>query len=151
MTSIPDNDTDLFALLQQRLYTPVICDVLDGLGEYHRFLPAEVRPMLPEMKIAGLAMPVLMMDVYGEQAQPFGKLTEALDQLRPGEIYVASGGGMRCAYWGELLTATARTRGAAGDPVTGAGLSGQIRGLLHGGGFSAGRLALCVGLLALAG
>ena len=119
MNPIPDHDPDLFTLLREQLYTPVICDVLDSLGEYHRFLPAEVRPMLPEMKLAGRAMPVLMMDVYGEQEQPFGKLTEALDQLRPGEIYLASGGGMRCAYWGELLTATARSRGAAGAVING--------------------------------
>ncbi|WP_373237479.1 RraA family protein, partial [Cohaesibacter celericrescens] len=33
--------------------------------------------------------------------------------------YLASGGDMRCAYWGELLTATARTRGAAGAIVNG--------------------------------
>ncbi len=119
MNPIPDHDPDLFTLLRERLYTPVICDILDGLGEYHRFLPAEVRPMRPEMKLAGRAMPVLMMDVYGEQEQPFGKLTEALDQLCPGEIYLASGGGMRCAYWGELLTATARSRGAAGAVING--------------------------------
>lgn len=119
MTSLPDNDSDLFALLKQRLYTPVICDILDSLGRYHQFLPAEVRPMLPEMKLAGRAMPVLMIDVFGEQSRPFGKLTEALDQLRPGDIYLATGGGMRCAYWGELLTATARTRGAAGAVING--------------------------------
>ena len=32
---------------------------------------------------------------------------------------VASGGTRRCAYWGELLTATARTRKAAGAVVNG--------------------------------
>jgi hypothetical protein len=62
-------------------------------------------------------MPVVMIDVFGRQAEPFGKLTEALDQLEPGEIYLASGGTMRCAYWGEILTATARTRGAVGAVV----------------------------------
>nr|MDA3873252.1 RraA family protein [Kiritimatiellia bacterium] len=50
---------------------------------------------------------------------PFGLLTEALDDLKPGEVYMASGGEMRSAYWGELLTATARTRGAAGAVVNG--------------------------------
>jgi 4-hydroxy-4-methyl-2-oxoglutarate aldolase len=32
---------------------------------------------------------------------------------------VCSGGAMRCAYWGELLTATARTRGAVGAVIDG--------------------------------
>ena len=64
-------------------------------------------------------MPVLMIDVYGPQEKPFGLLTEALDQLEEGDIYLASGGDMRCAYWGELLTATARTRGACGAVING--------------------------------
>jgi hypothetical protein len=45
-------------------------------------------------------------DTHGVAAS----LTEALDDLRPGEVWVCGGGAMRCAYWGELLTATARTR-----------------------------------------
>jgi regulator of RNase E activity RraA len=64
-------------------------------------------------------MTVLMIDVYGPQKQPFGKLTEALDQLKEGQIYVATGGDMRCAYWGEILTATAKRRGAAGAVING--------------------------------
>ena len=71
------------------------------------------------MKLAGYAMTVLMIDVFGQQKKPFGYLTEALDDLQEDEIYVASGGTMRCAYWGELLTATAKKRGAAGAVVNG--------------------------------
>ena len=51
------------------------------------------------MKLAGYAMTVLMIDVFGQQKKPFGYLTEALDDLQEDEIYVASGGTMRCAYW----------------------------------------------------
>lgn len=105
--------------MKSRLYTPVVGDILDKLGYTHQFLPQAVQPMLPEMKLAGRAMPVLMIDVHGEQKKPFGKLTEALDQLKPGEIYLTSGGDMRCAYWGEILTATARMRGAVGAVVNG--------------------------------
>jgi 4-hydroxy-4-methyl-2-oxoglutarate aldolase len=112
-------DADLFELIKNRLYTPVVGDILDGLGFTHQFLPQAVQPLLPEMKLAGRAMPVLMIDVYGPQQRPFGKLTEALDQLQPGEIYLAGGGEMRCAYWGEILTATARMRGAAGAVING--------------------------------
>jgi regulator of RNase E activity RraA len=64
-------------------------------------------------------MPVLMSDVFGPQEHPFGKLTAALDQLEPDEIYVAGGGAMRCAYWGEIMTATAKKRGAAGAVIDG--------------------------------
>ena len=112
-------ETELFELVKKELYTPVVGDVLDALGHYHQFLPQPIQPALIEMKIVGRAMPVVMIDVYGPQKKPFGLLTEALDQLEPGEIYLCSGGDMRCAYWGELLTATARTRGAAGAVVNG--------------------------------
>ncbi|AHE55144.1 RraA family protein [Sphingomonas sanxanigenens] len=113
------NDRDLFDLFRAELYTPVVGDILDTLGCYHQFLPQPIQPIRTEMKLVGRAMPVLMIDVYGEQAEPFGKLTEALDQMEPGEIYLASGGAMRCAYWGEILTATARMRGANGAVVNG--------------------------------
>ena len=112
-------DRDLFDLFRAELYTPVVGDILDTLGCYHQFLPQPIQPMRTEMKLVGRAMPVLMIDVYGEQAEPFGKLTEALDQMQPGDIYLASGGAMRCAYWGEILTATARMRGANGAVVNG--------------------------------
>lgn len=105
--------------IKKELYTPVVGDILDGMGYYHQFLPQPIQPAKEEMKLVGRAMPVLMTDVYGPQKKPFGLLTEALDQLEEGEIYLAGGGAMRCAYWGELLTATARTRGAYGAVIDG--------------------------------
>ena len=113
------DDAELFALVRGELYTPVVGDILDGLGHYHRTLPAPVQPMRESMVVVGRAMPALMIDVYEPQEKPFGLLTEALDDLRAGEVYLASGGDMRCAYWGELLTAAARTRGAVGAVING--------------------------------
>jgi 4-hydroxy-4-methyl-2-oxoglutarate aldolase len=114
-----NTDAELEAIFKELLYTPVVGDILDELGYYHQFLPAAVGPIRLTDKLIGRAMPVLMIDVYGPQEKPFGKLTEALDQLQPGEIYIASGGAMRCAYWGEILTATAKKRGAVGAVVNG--------------------------------
>ena len=69
--------------------------------------------------LVGRAMPVRIADITGPQARPFGRLTDALDSLLPGEIYLATGGYMNCAAWGEIMTATARTRGAAGAIIDG--------------------------------
>ena len=110
---------ELFETIKKELYTPVVGDILDGMGFYHQFLPAGIAPIHEEDKVVGYAMPVLMIDVYGPQKKPFGLLTEALDQLREGDVYLASGGDNRCAYWGELLTATAKKRGAAGAVING--------------------------------
>lgn len=114
-----NSDAELFSLMKQALYTPVVGDILDSMGYVHQFLPPDIRPMAPGMKLAGFAMTVLMTDVYGPQEKPFGLLTEALDQLAENEIYVATGGTKRCAYWGELLTATAKKRGATGAVLNG--------------------------------
>lgn len=118
-TSASANDTELFALIRSTLYTPVMGDILDQLNCYHQFLPQGIQPMTPDMKVVGRAMPILFIDVFGPQAKPFGLMTEALDDLRPGEIAVCTGGTQRCALWGEIMTATARTRGAVGAVVDG--------------------------------
>lgn len=113
------DDIELFEIFKTELYTSVIGDILDELNCYHQFLPQALQPLRITDKLIGRSMPVLMIDVYGPQKKPFGKLTEALDQLKPNEIYLASGGEMRCAYWGEILTATARKKGAAGAVING--------------------------------
>ena len=112
-------EAELFQQMREKLYTPVVGDILDAKGYTHQFFPQNIRPLREHMKIAGRAMTVLMIDVFGEQEKPFGRLCECLDQIRPDEIYVATGGTARCAYWGELLTATAKARGGAGAVVNG--------------------------------
>lgn len=113
------SESELFSLCTRELYTPVVGDILDDLGFTRQFLPQPIQPLREQMKLAGRAMPVVMIDIFGKQKKPFGLLTEALDQLQPGEIYLASGGDMRCAYWGEILTTTAKKRGAAGAVING--------------------------------
>lgn len=114
-----ESDAEMFKIIESELYTPVVGDILDELGYYHQFLPPPIQPLRLQDKVTGRAMPVLMIDVFGPQKKPFGWLTEALDQLQEGEIYIATGGTMRCAYWGEILTATAKVRGARGAVIDG--------------------------------
>jgi len=113
------NDAELFARIKEKLYTPVVGDILDQLGYFHQFLDPGIKPLTPEMKIAGRAMPVLMMDVYGTQSEPFGLMTQALDDLREGDVYIAAGAMHRSANWGEIMTAAAKARGAIGAVVDG--------------------------------
>ncbi len=65
------NEAEMFALMKEKLYTPVVGDILDGMGYYHQFLPPDIRPLRPDMKLAGKAMTVLMIDVFGPQKKPF--------------------------------------------------------------------------------
>lgn len=119
MTELPESEEELFSLMKEKLYTPVVGDILDELGYYHQFLPPQIQPMKEQMKLTGRAMTVLLSDVYGPQKKPFGLMTEALDQLRVGEVYLATGSSRRSACWGEILTATAKKRGAVGAIIDG--------------------------------
>ena len=112
------NEDEMFELMKEKLYTPVVGDILDLMGHSHQFLPPHIHPLKDDMKIAGRACTVLEHDVFGPQKKPFGLLTEALDQLQKNEVYVATGA-HNSALWGELLTATARTRGAVGAVLDG--------------------------------
>jgi hypothetical protein len=96
MSSEWSNDKELFELIRQDLYTPVVGDILDGFGRYHQIMPQPIQPALEKMIVVGRAMPVVMIDVFGPQKKPFGLLTEALDDLKTEEVFVASGGDMRC-------------------------------------------------------
>ena len=114
-------DQELTTLIRTELYTAVIGDVLDGHGYTRQFLPPEIQPLHPDMFLVGRAMPVLEADVFDEK-DPYGLMFDALDDLKPGELYVAAGGTARYAMWGELMSTAARARGA-----TGALLAGPVR------------------------
>lgn len=127
-----NTDEELFSLIREKLYTPVVGDILDQMGYTHQFLPMNIRPltalvppalvtpMEPDNRnaLVGWACTVLENDVFCAPKKPFGYLTEALDQLRPNEIYVATGA-RNSALWGELLTATSKVRGAVGAVIDG--------------------------------
>jgi len=112
-------DAELYRNILENLYTPVLGDILDTLGYMHQFLPQPIQPMKETMRVVGRAMPVQISDTWGKQKDPFGLMTDALDQLLPGEVYVATGGSRDCAAWGEIMTATARMRGAVGAVIDG--------------------------------
>ncbi|MGH6814361.1 MAG: RraA family protein [Hyphomicrobiaceae bacterium] len=121
-----ETDADLFKLLKSELFTAVVGDVLDQMGFRRQFLPAAIQPLKPDMKIAGRAMPVLEADVFDDRAsagplaqKQFGLMLEALDDLKPGEIYLATGGSLRYAMWGELMSTRAMHLKAAGVVLDG--------------------------------
>lgn len=119
MTEPRDVRPELIDRARRTLYSPLIGDVLDQLGLLHQFLPPGIRGLTPEQRLLGRAMPVIVGDVFGSSDKPFGKLTQALDQLEAGEVYVAATGSSIAAAWGEILTATARMRGAVGAVIDG--------------------------------
>lgn len=124
------DDKELFTLMRARLFTAVVGDILDSLGFLHQFLPATIQPLRDDMVVAGRAMPVLDIDAEEKAGdKPFGLMLEALDDLQPHEVYLATGGSPTYALWGELMSTRAMHLGAAGAVLNGP--SRDTRGILE--------------------
>ncbi len=122
------DDNELFSIARKELFTALVGDSLDKMGLLHQFLPQGVKPLAPGMVVIGRAMPVLEADAFAERgdgaanalmAKPFGLMFEALDSLKPGEVYICSGASPRYALWGGLMSTRAIKCGAAGAVVDG--------------------------------
>jgi len=131
MTASWKDDFELFALMQHKLFTAVVGDILDTMGFMHQFLPRDIRPLRDDMVVAGRAMTVLGTDILDDMdpQRPFGLMLEALDDLKPNEVYFASGGSPTYAMWGELMSTRAIHLGAAGAVMN--GCSRDTRGILE--------------------
>lgn len=128
MSSLWNSDEELFALARTELFTAVVGDVMDKMGLRTQFLPPEIHPLHDDMVVIGRAMPVLEADFFAERitgsaaeisSRPFGLMLEALDDLKPNEVYVSSGASPRYALWGELMSTRAMKLGAAGAVLDG--------------------------------
>jgi len=122
------DDDELFALMKERLFPAVVGDILDGMGFLHQFLSPSIRPIRSDMIVLGRAMPVLEANFFTSDdptgqlplsRQPFGLLFKALDDLKPREVYVATGCAPRFALWGGLMTTRALHLKAAGAVLDG--------------------------------
>ena len=98
----------------------VISDALDRMGHRDQVLDLAIRPLWPEARFAGSAVPVTIVADTSEPELPYdGELT-ALDGLRAGDVplFIVEEG-VRCASWGELFSCAALGRRAAGVVVDG--------------------------------
>lgn len=123
-----NSDQELFDIARRELFTAVVGDVMDKMGLQKQFLPPQIKAMRDDMVVVGRAMPVLEADVFGEtegsgvnpiMLKPFGLTFEALDDLKPNEVWVSTGSSPTYARWGGLMTVRAMHLGAAGTVVNG--------------------------------
>lgn len=115
-------DTEVFAAARRELFTAVVGDIMDQLGFQRQFLPAGIQPLARDMVTVGRAMTVVEADIVAGApgpGKPFGRMLEALDDLRPGEVYLCTGASFRYALWGELMSTRAKVCGAVGAVVDG--------------------------------
>jgi 4-hydroxy-4-methyl-2-oxoglutarate aldolase len=104
-----------------KLYTGALADILDDMGYRNQCLPAEIRPLLDGMKVAGPAYTVRgRAKPPGERPDPRYRQMDMLDAIYPGSVVVIEPGDeARAAHWGELMSNTARQKGAIGCVING--------------------------------
>lgn len=109
-----------FKIVEEKLSSSIISDVLDSMGIRTQAMDASIRPVHDEMKIVGCAATMLMSDQYDYDKDTFALQFQAIDALKEGEVMmVCSNSSERAALWGELLSTAARHRGARGAIVDG--------------------------------
>ncbi len=132
------SDEELFDIARRELFSAVVGDVMDKMGLQRQFLPPQIQPLREDMVVIGRVMTVLGADVFGESqrgsqnqvmSKPFGLMLEALDDLKPNEVYVCTGGSPDYALWGELMSTRAIKLGAAGAVLN--GYARDTRGILN--------------------
>jgi regulator of RNase E activity RraA len=121
MTRLWKTPEQMFEIARRELFTAVVGDAMDKMGFRRQFLPPQIRALSPNMVVIGPTMTVLESDVGGEQgdAPPFGRLFDAIDDLKPNEVYICTGSSPTYALWGGLLSTRAMTLKAAGAIVDG--------------------------------
>ncbi len=106
--------------IKDHLYAAVIADILDDLGFRDQVMSAGVRPMLHDNVVVGRARTMLATPRFEEPDPPYQIQIEAVDALEPGDLVVAHLSGIEdAAFWGELFSAAAKSRGAVGAVMDG--------------------------------
>lgn len=119
MAASPE-DIALFTHIEQNLYTSVISDSLDDLGFRDQAMRENIRPVLPEARLAGWARTMACVDIFHVMENPYAMEIEAVDSMLAGEVAVVSTGeSVRNGPWGELLSTASQARGARGAVVDG--------------------------------
>jgi regulator of RNase E activity RraA len=103
------------------LYTGAVADIQDELGLHEQCLPADIRPLSDDMKLAGPVYPVRGRSRPADDGNdPRYRQMDMLDGIFPGAVVVIDPGDeTRAAHWGELMSHTAKANGATGVVIAG--------------------------------
>lgn len=107
--------------LGEKLYTAVICDILDDLGYRNQAMDDVIAPLCDEDKLIGFAKTMLFYDVYEQPEKPYATELAAVDRMIQGDVAVICGNGSKSnGFWGELMATASIVRGVRGVVLDGA-------------------------------
>lgn len=111
--------------IKEKLYSGLICDVLDKMGYRHQYFGREMDALLPETVVFGRAFTAVATEVYSMPENPLTAQCRVLDQMEKGDVLVLTvRGEYNCAILGELMATAILSKGG-----TGAVLDGMARDL----------------------
>ncbi len=101
--------------LKEKLYSGVLCDVMDGMGYRNQGIGNKLMPLTDDTVICGPAFTSIATIVYSMPESPLTAQCKVVDQLSEGEIYVlVTRGDYNCAVFGELFATAVKQRKGAG-------------------------------------
>lgn len=122
MSSSHEHDQILFGEIRSKLFTSVISDALDSVGQRHQAMSSRIRPLDDELVLVGRARTASFMEVWHHEVgtNPYELEIQLVDSLKPFEVPVfACSSSSRIGPWGELLSTAAQARGSAGAVMDG--------------------------------
>lgn len=113
------NDKELVERFS-KLYTALLADSLDKIGFRYQTMDFRIRPIYSDAIAVGRALTILCVQYYKVPEHPYKKELEALDNIKGGEVIVATTNGeLTSGFWGGLLSTAAKAGGANGTVTDG--------------------------------
>ena len=102
------------------LTSALVSDSLDRIGLRGQVMAGDLVPLTAGTRLCGRARPLRFVPSDADGEDPYADAMDFIDSLTPGCVPVlCTGGDDRTAYWGELFSAAAMGRGAAGTVCDG--------------------------------
>lgn len=106
---------DRFGERLAQCYTGVVHDVMRGMGLRDFTLPAELRPLFPERRLAGPAFTIEgRVDPRADAHETLLAWTGLLSKAKPGHLWVCQPNDRVVAHMGELSAETLKNKGVLG-------------------------------------
>lgn len=106
--------------IKKKLYSGILCDVLDQLGFRNQALGYKIKPVMEDMVMLGRAFTVVGAEVFAMPKDPFKKQIETIEYIGEGEIYtITTLGTYSAAFWGELLSTAVMMKKGVGALIDG--------------------------------
>jgi regulator of RNase E activity RraA len=108
-------------LLRKRLYSGLICDVLDYFGFRNQSFQAGFIPIKPDTVVFGYAYPVKSVKVDEMPENALVRQCQSIDDIKKDNVYVmaASDHEYPLGIWGEIMSVGVRARGGTGAIIDG--------------------------------